>query len=228
MHRMRSTISTTVTLAACLLIAAVAAAQDPIKTLPDSYKVEFENEYVKVIRVHYAAGAKLPEHTHPAGTTAYVYLNDSEGVVFSHVGGSNRAVTRPPVKAGAIRIAAGPEEHHTAENTSSVASDFLRIVFKTDDAGVRYLRQRLAPTDVEFENKQMRITRYRVSPKQHMLIEAKTHPALRIIARQGMQSWATLPTHLVRWLDKGTTEEFEVTGDFAMDIIRIDFLTKPK
>ena len=64
-----------------------------------------------------------------------MYLNDSEGVVFSHVGGNNRAVTRPAVKAGAIRIAAGPEEHHTAENTSSTASDFLRIVFKTDNAG---------------------------------------------------------------------------------------------
>ena len=74
------------------------------------------------MRVHYDAGAKLPEHTHPGGTTVYVYLNDSEGVVFSHVGGSNRAVTRPAVKAGAIRIAAGPEEHHTAENTSSTAS----------------------------------------------------------------------------------------------------------
>ena len=62
---------------------AVAFAQDPTKTLPEAYKVEFENDYVKVVRVHYDAGAKLPEHTHPAGTTAYVYLNDSEGVVFS-------------------------------------------------------------------------------------------------------------------------------------------------
>src|SRR5690349_25049060 len=79
--------------------------QDPTKSLPDSYSVELDNNHVTVIRVHYDAGAKLPEHTHPAGTTAYVYLNDSEGVVFSHVGGSNRAVTRPAVKAGAIRIA---------------------------------------------------------------------------------------------------------------------------
>jgi hypothetical protein len=29
-------------------------------------------------------------------------------------------------------------------------------------------------------------------------------------------------------LDRGTTEEFAVTGDFPVDIIRIDFLTKPK
>jgi len=59
-----------------------ASAQDPLTTLPDAYKAQLENDWVKVVRVHYAAGAKLPDHTHPAGTTAYVYLNDSEGVVF--------------------------------------------------------------------------------------------------------------------------------------------------
>jgi hypothetical protein len=160
-------------------------AQDPIHTLPDAYKVEFENDYVKVVRVHYDAGAKLAEHTHPAGTTAYVYLNDSDGVVFRHVGGSNRAVTRPPVKAGAIRIAAGPEEHHNAENPSPTPSDFLRVMFKTDNAGVNNLRQRLAPTEVEFANKQMRITRYRVSPKQNMLIEAKSAPVCELRCAKG-------------------------------------------
>jgi quercetin dioxygenase-like cupin family protein len=56
-------------------------AQDPTQTFPDAYQVAFENDFVKVVRVHYEAGAKFAEHTHPAGTTAYVYLNDSEGVV---------------------------------------------------------------------------------------------------------------------------------------------------
>ena len=210
---------------AVLVVAGVL--QDPTKSLPDSYSVELENDHVKVIRVHYDAGAKLPEHTHPAGTTAYVYLNDSEGVVFSHVGNNNRSVTRPAVKAGAIRIAAGPEEHHTAENTSSTPSDFLRIVFKTDNAGVKNLRQRLAPTDIEWANKQMKITRLRVKPGQNLLIEAKNVPALRIAMREGVKQWSPPPPDMVRWLDKGTTEEFAVTGDFPVDIIRIEFLTKP-
>jgi quercetin dioxygenase-like cupin family protein len=202
--------------------------QDPTTSLPDSYKVQFENDYVRVVRVHYDAGARLAEHTHPAGTTAYVYLNDSEGVVFSHVGGSNRAVTRPAVKAGAIRIAAGQEEHHTAENTSSTPSDFLRIMFKTDNAGVRNLRQRLAATDVEWANKQMKITRLRVKPGQTLSIETKDHPALRIAMREGVKQWTPPPPDMLRWLDKGTTEEFAVTGDFPVDLIKIDFLTRPK
>jgi len=209
-------------------IAGAASAQDPIKTLPDSYKVEFDNAYVTVVRVHYDAGAKLPEHTHPGGTTGYVYLNDSDGVVFSHVGGSNRAVTRPAVRAGAIRIAAGPEEHHSAENTSSTPTDFLRIMFKTDNGGVTNLRQRIPPTEVDFANKQMRITRLRVKPGQTLVIETKNAPALRIAIREGIKQWTTPPPDLLRWLDKGTTEEFAVTGDFPVDIIKIDFLTKPK
>jgi quercetin dioxygenase-like cupin family protein len=202
--------------------------QDPTKSLPDAYQVQFENDYVKVVRVHYDAGAKLAEHTHPGGTTAYVYLNDSEGVVFAHVGGSNRSVTRPAVKAGAIRIAAGPEEHHTAENTSSTPSDFLRIMFKTDNGGVANLRQRLPPTDVEFANKQMRITRLRVKPGQTLGIETKDAPALRIAMREGVKQWTSPPPDMLQWLDKGTTEDFSVTGDFPVDIIKIDFLTKPR
>lgn len=201
--------------------------QDPTVSLPDSYTVEFENDYVKVVRVHYDAGAKLAEHTHPDGTTVYVYLNDSEGVVFKHSGNNTRSVTRPPVKAGAIRIAAGPEEHHTAENISSTPSDFLRVYFKTDNGGVRNLRQRLATTDVEWTNKQMRITRLRVKPGQTLELETKNDSALRIALREGVKQWTPPPPDMLRWLDKGTTEEFAVTGDFPVDIIKIDFLTKP-
>jgi len=169
------------------------------------------------VRVHYDAGAKLPEHTHPGGTTVYVYLNDSEGVVFSHVGGSNRAVTRPAVKAGAIRIAAGPEEHHTAENTSSTASDFLRIYFKTDDGGVRNLRQRLSPTEKEWSNKQMRITRLRLEQHDVETIDAK-EPALLI-------EW---PSGNTRWVDAAASTTVENHDARDLNVIRIDFLTKQK
>ena len=225
--RMANSLSSWLAVAAIASGAAGVSAQDPTKSLPDSYSVVLENDYVLVVRAHYDAGAKLVEHTHPAGTTAYVYLNDSEGVVFQHSGNNTRSVTRPAVKAGAIRIAAGEEEHHTAENTSSTASDFLRIVFKTDNAGLRNLRQRLPPTEVEWANKQMRITRLRVKPGQNLLIEATREPTLRIALREGVKQWTPPPPDMVRWLDKGTTEEFAVTGDFPVDIIRIDFLTRP-
>ena len=60
----------------------------------------------------------------------------------------------------------------------------------------------------------MRITRVTVQPGEKTLIEAKDRPALRITASRGMKQWTTLPQDFVRWLDKGTTEEFAATGEF--------------
>ena len=203
-------------LAWCLAYSVVVhtSAQDPIKTLPEAYTVQFENDYARVVRVHYAAGATLPEHTHPAGTTVYVYLNDSEGVVFRHSGRSNRAVTRPAVKAGGVRIASGAEEHHTAENPAATPSDFLRIVFKTGAGGERNLRRRMSATDTEFANQQMRITRVTVAAAQSMTLKAQPDPSLLI----------TVPSGDTQWLDANSPVTLTAAGEF----LRLEFLTAPR
>ena len=216
-------------LAACLTCAAVlpVSAQDPTKTLPESYTVQLDNDHVRVVRVHYDAGAKLPEHTHPPGTTVYIYLNDSDGVVFRHSGNSTRAVTRPAVRAGGVRVASGGEEHHTAENPASTPSDFLRVWFKTDNGGERNLRRRLSPTDDKFENKQMRISRVIVPPDKVTSFEAPPQqPALLVMLRAGSPLQA-LDSGNVRWIDAGQRISVEVTH-FQSEFLRIDFLTPPK
>jgi hypothetical protein len=190
------------------------SAQDPLKTLPEAYKLQFDNDYVRVVRVHYDAGAKLPDHTHPPGTTVYVYLNDSEGVVFAHSGRINRSVTRPAVKTGGVRIAAGDEEHHTAENPASTPSDFLRIVFKTDNAGERNPRRRLSPTDTEFANKQLRMTRLIVDAGTPMALKAQPEPSLLIM----------IPSGETRWVEANAPVTLAAAGEF----LRLDFLTPPK
>jgi len=202
------------------------AAQDPLITIPDAYKVQFENAWVKVVRVHYAAGAKLPVHTHPPGTTAYLYLNDSDGVVFRHESGSSRAVTRPAVKAGSMRVATGPSETHNAENPAATPSDFLKVHFKTASDGPRNLRRRIprnatdaAPlTREEFSNGQMRIWRLIVPAGKS--VEVRTpdgQPALLITLMSGQE----------RWVDAGQVEAVTNTGTTPMELIRIDFLTAP-
>jgi hypothetical protein len=207
-----------------LSVAATAAAQDPLTTLPGSYKVQFENAHVKVVRVHYDAGAKLPDHTHPAGTTVYVYLNDSDGVTFRHSGNNTRAVKRPPVKAGYVRIAAGPEEHHTAENAAATPSDFLRIWFKTD-GGPAYLRQRLTRgtykagenvVDAQYANKQMRVTRLIVMQHEEIVFTAK-EPALLIEVPSGRE----------RWIETGEAVRLENHEAPEAEFLRLDFLTRP-
>jgi hypothetical protein len=79
------------------------AAQDPVTTLPNAYTKQFENEWVRVVRVHYPPYAKLPAHAHNALPAAYVYLNDGGPVLFKHLGTSYGAATRPATKAGGFR-----------------------------------------------------------------------------------------------------------------------------
>jgi quercetin dioxygenase-like cupin family protein len=50
---------------------------DPVKVDPKHYKVEFENEHVRVLRIKYGAGEKSVMHTHPESIA--VFLTDAHG-----------------------------------------------------------------------------------------------------------------------------------------------------
>src|ERR1044072_6326038 len=100
------------------LLAFSSLAQDPFKIAPQAYKLQFENEWVKVTRVHYAPHEKIAAHQHTLTASAYVYLNDSGPVVFNHIDASYGAVTRPPTKAGGVRLFRAVQELHEVENQS--------------------------------------------------------------------------------------------------------------
>lgn len=212
-------------LACCVAAAAVVriSAQDPTTTLPGAYKLQLENDHVRVVRVHYDAGVKLAEHTHAAGTTVYVYLNDSDGVVFRHSGRSNRAVTRPAVRTGGVRVSTGGEEHHTAENPASTPSDFLRIWLKTDGAGERTMRRlerarHPAGTNTveeQFANKQLRLVRVGLGAAAPYTF-TPAEPALLI----------ELPSGNTRWLDPGVPAT--ITPNGFTELLRLDLLTSPR
>jgi hypothetical protein len=110
------------------------AADDPVITLPGAYKLQFENDWVKVVKVTYAPYAKLPAHAHTkmGAAAAYVYLNDSGPVVFRHLGKDYGPVTRPATKAQAFRLYKAVGEDHEVESLSPVASQFLRVEFRTE------------------------------------------------------------------------------------------------
>ena len=88
-------------------------------TLPESYTLQFENDWVRVVRVHYEPHAKLPTHAHNELAAAYVYLSDGGPVVFGHIGASYGAATRPPTKAGSFRLYRAVKEVHEVENQSA-------------------------------------------------------------------------------------------------------------
>ena len=50
-------------------------AEDPVKVDPRHYKVEFENERVRVLRIKYGPGEKSVMHSHPEAIA--VFLTDA-------------------------------------------------------------------------------------------------------------------------------------------------------
>jgi hypothetical protein len=209
------------------------AAQEAEKTLPDAYQLQFENEWVKVVRVHYAPHVKLPSHAHTRLAAAYVYLSDAGPVVFRHVGTGYGSVTRPAVKAGTFRLYRAVGEMHEVENTSPLASDFLRVEFKTEPKEEKTLRGRfhrepVAPGEnlkkVEFENAQIRVTRLVIAPGKTIdVLTGAPDPSLLISLRgtRGQGLGAT------RWLPAKQAEQIGNLSTEPLEFLRFAFLTPP-
>jgi quercetin dioxygenase-like cupin family protein len=64
-------------IAASMVLTSGAFAQDPVKVDSTHYKVEFENDQVRVLRVTYGPGEKSVMHEHP--NVVAVFLNDVQG-----------------------------------------------------------------------------------------------------------------------------------------------------
>ena len=227
-----------------LLFLTQAIAQDPLKTLPQAYKLQFENEWVKVVRVHYAPYEKLPAHEHTPTASAYVYLNDGGPVVFNHIDKDYGAVTRPATKAGSFRLYRGLQELHEVENKSELPSDFLRVEFKTDPVDEKSLRGRFHreayPSGenyqkIQFENEQIRITRLvcvpgnkleiSTSPSEPTLLIALSPAQLKVNRSKAVQF--KLGPGQTRWINLNQQEQLENTGNTPAELLRFDFKTKP-
>jgi hypothetical protein len=224
-----------VKIAALVLLAAALQATpravDAVKNLPEAYSLQFENEWVRVVRVHYAPNVKLPAHTHTKHGTAYVYLNDSGPVIFRH-GTDGGDVTRPPTKAGAFRLFRAVEEFHEVINTTDVPSDFLRVEFKTEPREATMLRGRFAriaaapgeyPRQVQFENAQVRITRIMIGPGQQADVSTGAEPALVV----ALMPTAAMKLGDVRWISARTPLSLDHAATAAGEILRFDLKTQP-
>jgi hypothetical protein len=183
---------------AVLGLASNAGAQDPLKILPDSYRLELENEWVRVVHVRYAPHAKLPAHDHPTVPTAFVYLNDAGPVLFKHIGLSYGVIGRPATVAGAIRLARAVQEVHEVENPGDTPSEFLRVEFKRMPLDTplrgRYYPETHPPGEnfakLHFENEHLRLTRRACAPDVPCdLAAAADTPALVVGLGLGSAQW---------------------------------------
>jgi hypothetical protein len=211
----------------------IAPSYDPVEILPDSYALQFENEWVKVVRVRYAPNAKLPAHAHTALPSAYVYLNDSGPVLFRHIGASYGAATRPATKARSFRVFRGIEEIHEVENLSDLPSEFLRVEFKTDPKDVRTLKGRFfsepGPAGqnldrVQFENEQIRITRLTIAPTHSLDVGTNAGEPALIIA---LAETTSERRGAERWLEADQTTTLKNPSAEPTEFLRFDFKTRP-
>jgi quercetin dioxygenase-like cupin family protein len=95
---------------------------DPVKVDPKHYKVEFENEKVRVLRISYAPGEKSVMHYHPASVA--VYLTDSKARMTTPDGKSVEAQTKAGV---ASWTAAGS---HLPENVGDNGLELVLVELK--------------------------------------------------------------------------------------------------
>jgi quercetin dioxygenase-like cupin family protein len=110
------------------LAAICSSAQDPTKVEPKHYKLDFENEHVQVVSVHYGPHEKSVLHDHPGGvvvslTAAHLRFIDENG--------KTREVYSKP---GEVRWY--PPFKHRVENLGDTAYDAVYVGVKGQNATV--------------------------------------------------------------------------------------------
>jgi hypothetical protein len=169
------------------LATAVIGAQEPTVAAPKNYRLEFDNDYVRVIRASLAPRDHIPVHQHPTFPTVYVYLTDAGPTRFTHITPSY-TIERAPVRAGGVRYNRNPhEETHVVDNLSDSASEYLRIEMKTTpDSPHRDVR--MAPEDTTpVEDAQVRMSRHSCAPGG--ACETPSHPAVIVSFSDRTVSW---------------------------------------
>jgi hypothetical protein len=97
-------------------------AEDPVKVDPRHYKVEFENERVRVLRIKYGPGDKSVMHSHPESIA--VFLTDAHA-----------KFTYPDGRSEDINANAGTVQHmdaftHLPESISSTPFEVIQVELK--------------------------------------------------------------------------------------------------
>jgi hypothetical protein len=221
------------TLLMCLAATPLLAQPDGLTMLPAAYRNQFENEWVRVVRVHIAGNANLPTHSHPPGLMLHVYLNDADPIQFDH-GGPPGLVTRPPVKARSYRIGRATPEAHSTLNTSAAPSDYMRIELKTQ--GNDSPRRRVAAPPlgtenasvVEVDGVQVRATRITIGAGQTTDVAAGAMPSIVIAVTDGITVDKTaVKLGEERFIDAGKHVAF-ASGSAPTQLLKVDFLTRPQ
>ena len=119
----------TVSLAFQLVAAMPAMAQDPVKVDAKHYKVEFENDQVRVLRITYGPHEKSVMHSHPSSVA--VFLTDGS-TKFTLADGKT---LNSDVKAGVVQWE--PSGKHLPENLGDKPFELILVELKGKHAAAK-------------------------------------------------------------------------------------------
>jgi quercetin dioxygenase-like cupin family protein len=105
-----------------LMTAALLRAQDPVKVDSKHYKVVFENDQVRVLRIQYPPGDKSPMHQHPDSVA--VFLTDQRAK-FTYPDGKSEEIS---ARAGEAKWT--PAGTHEPENVGDKPIDVVLVELK--------------------------------------------------------------------------------------------------
>lgn len=105
-----------------ILLYGYSFAQDAAKVDPKNYKVEFENDQVRVLKINYQPGEESVMHSHPEGVV--VFLTDGDGR-FTFPDGKTQD---QKFKAG--KVIWTPETIHKPENIGTKPFEVIQIEMK--------------------------------------------------------------------------------------------------
>lgn len=155
------------------LAASIARAQDPVKVTPEHYKVEIDNDQVRILHHTGGAKAKDPMHAHPSNVV--VFLTDADYKTTSADG----KTAENHRKRG--QAAWNEAVKHSRENLSNKPFEIIQIELKpgrphSQAASAALDPVKLSPSyyKVEFENDSVRIIRAKRPP--HSKVPMHAHP----------------------------------------------------
>ncbi|MGH9843425.1 MAG: cupin domain-containing protein [Blastocatellia bacterium] len=106
-----------------------AVAEDPLKTDPQVYKAELENDRVRVLRVKVGPHEKTTMHGHPANVV--IFLNDA-GIKFTFPDGKTQEAQ---AKAGQVQW--GDAVKHAGENLGDNPAEVIVVELKAGRAAAK-------------------------------------------------------------------------------------------
>jgi quercetin dioxygenase-like cupin family protein len=105
---------------------ALMRAQDPVKVDPKHYKVEFENDAVRILRINYGPGEKSVMHMHPESVA--IFLTDQKATFTTPDGKSTEA----DAKVGEVKNL--PAGAHLPQNIGDKPMEVILVELKAKPA----------------------------------------------------------------------------------------------